>query len=217
MKTILMGCLLFCSVLAIGQDRCFSSPGTLDNDEPPGCTICLSPLQGRTVGYSPDSISYDFPCGEIEGSQWFSLYASLEGKLEILITSTICQNEKGLEAAIYDKEFNRVSNCGILDSSVVSLTLEVENPKIGVPYYLMIDGIENDDCEFSVLPIESFSRNILFLEAFTLDKEPRYCLGEEVCLTFPSVLGAISYNWNIDQGFEIQWLGKYLRDFVAGL
>jgi len=215
MKAIIISSLLFFSAITFAQDRCPDFLNALDNDEPPGCSICFSTFQGKTGGYTPDSFNYDFPCGEIEGSQWFSLYASLEGKLEILLTSEKCQNQMGIEAAIYDENFNRVSNCGVTDNAAADLTLVAENLDLGVPYFLMIDGVENDDCEFSILTIEHFSTNLLFLEPFTLDNEPRYCIDEEFCLTFPPVLGAISYDWNIDQGFEILSGGGEQDTFVC--
>jgi len=161
-------------------------------DYPPGCVVCSPIVTADNFGYtSDDTLQYDFPCGAVENSIWFTLFTSTDGQLSFNMTAKNCKNGSGLEAAIYDKDLNKVSNCFSLFNDV-STTFYVALPE-SKTYYLMIDGIDGDECEFGFF-VNGLIRN-QNVNGFISSSKPKFCTGEKICFE-PQFLGT-KYNWTV--------------------
>src|SRR5690606_10568280 len=84
-------------------------PCGIAGDEPPGCVLCGQVYAGNTRGFNPDFFATDF-CGTIENNQWLSFVAGATSAT-VSITAFNCHDSLGVEMALYDLNFNKVSNC----------------------------------------------------------------------------------------------------------
>ncbi len=200
MKIFASTAFLFLSVIGFGQERCsLLSNGVFDNDAPPGCTLCTGILAFSTTEKTGESFSFDFPCGEIENSQWFILKPDLNGIVKVLLSTSSCQNENGIEAAIYDENFELVSSCKSFTDleEIVASDLDID-----APYYLMVDGVEGDICDVNLLTSNSLNAVLIEPEPIRADQVPPFCLGTEVCFSIPSVNFAIEYTWTYNSTYQ---------------
>jgi len=180
---------IFCVSVAMAQERCPSGLSYLVNDEPPGCLTCGSTFIGNTVGYTIDSVLFDFPCGEIENSQWVSMVVNSGRKLEVAVGSTSCQNGKGLEAGIYDQDLNLVSNCGVTNTPNNVLILVAENLNSG--------------------------EEVMNLDTLVVDETKTYCFGDEICFSVDANVPATSFTWQSFEGLELTSGGEAQDTFIC--
>jgi len=132
-------------VTAFAQNTC-----GVGSDEPQfACFTCGSGYVGSTAGYSADNASYNFPCGTIENSQWIAFEAN-STTIQADIISGNCQNGNGVEAAIYTRQLQRISNCYSSGGTNMSGTLTATGLTPGEQYLIMIDGFGGDVCDISV-------------------------------------------------------------------
>lgn len=199
-----------------GQLRCITnSNGNHDNDEPPGCTICDEAIIGNTAMKTAENFNFDFPCGEIENSQWFSLFANSQGQAGVKIILGDCQIGNGIEAAIYDKDFNLVSECKSHNQTNFPFWVSAENLIGNRLYYLMVDGNQNDNCFFTVeTPIPPPTSN-LSVGDVTSSNESILCPGMEVCFSISPVSKALAYEWESTPGHPIITGGGSMDTFVC--
>ncbi|MEZ4948520.1 MAG: hypothetical protein R2784_03880 [Saprospiraceae bacterium] len=80
------------------------------SDMLPTCEMCGPIYIGSTAGFSPDTFPYDFPCGNIENSQWWSV-TTIGTTMSFTVVPENCSNNKGLEIALYDIDLNLVTTC----------------------------------------------------------------------------------------------------------
>ena len=143
---------LFLQLPLFAQTPCLPGlDGTHAGDAPPGCTMCGPIYQGHMNGFTPDSVSFDFPCGTIENSQWLSLFPDRHGTIAVTILSSDCLHGFGIQFAIYDKNLNRVSDCVSNRTANLPENLMVTDLDPLESYLLMIDGNAGDECEILVL------------------------------------------------------------------
>ena len=157
---LLLFCCCFLQNLS-GQNICPPIIGdTLINDEFPGCLLCEPFYQGTTRGYTPDSVNYDFPCGTVENSQWISFYPEMDGSVTIAFLTINCINSKGVEAIVYDENLNKLSDC-IAAEDDISENIRLEGLDPLKKYYIMLDGIDGDECDFIFVSSFNFELRIV--------------------------------------------------------
>ncbi len=183
----------FCAVF--GQVLCDSiSNNDKYGDYPPGCTLCSDFLNGNNIGYSPDdTISYDFSCGEVENSIWYSFYnvGQTLGFVEIEVSD--CNLNKGLEVAVFDENFNRISSCfSIQNFNRRRISIPSIAPKL---LYIMIDGIDGDECNFNLS--NNLQQGILLRKIVRTPAQDSYCLGAVICYSSDRNFVSESHEWQI--------------------
>ncbi len=198
MKVILLLFQLMFLVNVTAQNPCLTgSGGDFPGDEPPGCTLCNSVYSGSTIGFSADNEVYDFNCGTIENSQWISFLVNENGQVNFDLTSSGCEQGKGIEAALYDKDLNLIGNCVSAVTQTDSLNIFAENLEPGSLYRLMIDGVDGDHCNFRLSCFGcSFKTPKPILELLQDPPLEQVCKGFEICYSFAPVDFATHYQWH---------------------
>lgn len=171
--------ILFCQPI-YGQVSC--DENVVGKDYPPGCFICPT-VKGNNTGYSRDwNISYEFDCGDIDNSVWYSFYFQPTGWAQLNIPVSNCKKGKGIEVAVYDEDLNLVIGCETIENdSLLNLVINGFEVAPGA-YNLLIDGINKDECEFEIT-IDYGTMND-HIEPFlrTRPDLQNYCIGSEVCI-----------------------------------
>lgn len=216
-RFLLLFLLLFCFNLS-AQTPCLpTANGIPAGDEPPGCYLCGPIYQGSTIGFTPDSVDFDFPCGTIENSQWLSILSDQSGTLQITVLSTNCEFDKGIEFAIYDKDLNIVSNCFSSNGenfpgNVIASGLDSEEI-----YYVMIDGFEGDQCDF----LMSISSGIILtpppspVTISIIPNNENPCPGDVICYSTDRITGATTIDWLVPNNSKIISGGQIEDNFVC--
>ncbi len=179
----------------LGQVICDESQTTdLLGDYPPGCFMCVPFLGGNNIGYTPDdTIRYDFPCGKVENSVWYSFYSRDEGGVLVSVFVSQCNLDKGVELAIFDENLNRVSDCiSIGNHSDGRLDVVLPARKL---FHIMIDGIDGDECVYGLFNNLNTSVSVNAIRLNTIKKN--FCLGAEVCFIRDRDFALEAYEWEI--------------------
>lgn len=127
-------------------------------DNFPGPYICwpyITNISGNTAGSTPDVAPGSF-CTTVENNSWFSFSPCLR-KVSFTLVSANCKNGSGLEAAIFDRDLNLVSNCYSSGGVDLGGIITAENLVPGQVYYFMIDGFRGDDCEYILTGTEGLN------------------------------------------------------------
>jgi len=163
----------------------------IGSDYPPGCAICNRVISGDNIGFTPDdTISYDFPCGAVDNSIWYTFMTNPNGRVFIDANASDCKKDLGLEMVIFDTNLKRVSSCLSVVDNFQNYTINLEG---STTYYLVVDGIDSDECGFSIdLGGLGFSASG-FLQ--TIPRLAKYCVAGEICFS-PTVAG-IEYQWKV--------------------
>ncbi|MEZ5058237.1 MAG: T9SS type A sorting domain-containing protein [Saprospiraceae bacterium] len=166
-------------------------------DNPPGCVVCRPVLIGNTAGYSPEA-GYNFPCGRVENSQWIQIIAD-NSNLSVNIEVENCQNIQGLEMALYDMDYNLVSNCFQSQPGQLNGSVEINNAIPGDFYYLMIDGKDADICDFTLTIIGQISGdNMEQTKPIQQSPDvPTICPGSTITYSTETVQGFDYYEWEV--------------------
>ncbi len=176
--------------------------GTPATDEPPGCYLCGPIYAGTTHGFTPDSITFDFPCGTIENSQWITLETGASGTMEVTILSTGCKKNRGVEMAIYDSDFNLVSNCFSPPDTSLPGNIVASGLIPGDLYQLMIDGVDGDSC--NILVTRTAGSHPGGWNPYIWKKRSAfYCVNSEIDFSSGLVTSTYSYEWKVDSTAEI--------------
>ena len=180
--------------LIFGQVICSESlPSGGFTDEPPGCLFCGNILNGTNDGFTADAKVVDFPCGEVENSLWFSIQSGTQRFFDISAVVRNCNSAKGLEMAIYDSDYNLVSNCTKLIEGTTA-NGQFGNIEPNSLYHLMIDGVDGDICDFGIL-IDKGTR--ITPRLATDQVRNTLCLGAEVCYIVSSAGENAEIQWNL--------------------
>lgn len=181
-----------------------SGPCGIPSDNLNTCVMCGPIYIGNSDGYTADTFDYDFPCGVIENSQWIRFIAGSTNLGAILLSSN-CTNNNGLEIAFYDQSLNLIGDC--LKDSVPNDTLYLNTPGAtpGEIYYIMIDGVNGDVCDFvltvlggvTVCPIDPPG------PISTSNNSQSFCSGDTVEYSIAPLQHAIWYDWEIPSFGEI--------------
>jgi len=122
-----------------------------------------------SAAFTPGDIPASF-CGTIENNSWLSFEAT-DTEASLLIFTCNCVVGEGIQMQIYETSdcanFTPVSNCW--DPGVESNgAIIANNLTIGDTYYLMIDGFNGDNCDYTIsgmtgvavtLPVDLISCN----------------------------------------------------------
>lgn len=193
---ILIWCFLVLNFQVVfGQILCDSLPLTNQyGDYPPGCTLCSATLIGNNIGYTPDdTISYDFVCGDVENSVWYSFYSRGEGFSALGFVANECSLGNGVEVAVFDKKLKQVGDCiSIKDGTFRVLVKSFPAREL---FYIMIDGIDGDECEFSISP--SLTAGEGSEDIYVIPSNSNYCIGAEVCFYRRRDFAFETYQWNV--------------------
>lgn len=130
----------------------------MPTDQPPGPYICWPLIDGFTAstsGFTADN-PFDNFCGTIENNSWFSI-SPCGSQVKFSIQSYDCQLGYGIQAAIYNKNFDLVSSCYSSMGSNFYGEIESANLIPGEIYYVMVDGFLGDDCEYTITALEGIS------------------------------------------------------------
>lgn len=200
MKTFSTILFLLISFPFYSQEECsdWYNPPIIPSDEPPGCWLCDDSFKSINEGYTPDTINYEFPCGEIENSSWITVHTGKHDYIDIWPLVFDCKKGLGLEMAIFDESFTAVSDCYQLINPDNLETFYVPSLKKGNRYHIVFDGIDGAICEFGAAtlyePIDKF--------IVTPDIQ-KYCVGMEVCLEKPYDSGTEVIDWIVPAGDSI--------------
>ena len=218
MKPLLTSLTFFLFVtISICQTVC--DPDSLNsNDDFPGCTLCRGgSYEGSTNGKTTEPIDFDFPCGEIENSQWFTFTPDSTG---LFFDIQLLSGLKGIEIGLFDNDLELVGDCHVLTERDTFIYVYSRYPdlKYYQPYYLMIDGIEGDSCEFRFF-FESNLNPIGRVELGDIQQYPEgeFCPGEEVLFTVRTNPLRANYNWEVFGSLEVIEGGGSLDTFVRVL
>ena len=207
MKNLLLFSIAFISsIAAFSQNFCLPAiGGELASDEPPGCTFCSNIYQGSTEGFTADTIVQNFSCGTIENNQWLSVQADFSGELELRIETKNCDNQEGIEVALFDQNLNMVECASIRDLMDWQITDLIR----GEIYWLMIDGQNGDICDFVITRI--LQRGFINWKTTNAGRR-QVCPGAEVCFRASLEFPALQYEWKIDSSGLTILSGGGLRD-----
>ena len=199
--TLICNLLLILSVQSDGQVSCGSKKKTNNlGDYPPGCRSCSPSFSASNRGYTPDTLDYEFNCGEVENSFWFSIFTNSDSSFNLDIVVSTCEKGNGLEMAIYDQSLNLVKSCNtFLDGEVSSIF--VDDLEKFTEYYVMVDGIDGDICNFEFahdLPFPELGSGI-----FRSFDEGQYCVGSDFWFSVPMFDPNYEYEWVVPQDDSI--------------
>ncbi|MCB0663084.1 MAG: fibronectin type III domain-containing protein, partial [Saprospiraceae bacterium] len=173
-------------------------------DDPRTCIMCGPIYLGNSGGYTPDTFAYDFPCGTVENSQWLAFHSN-STNISIIVEPSNCRMEEGLEAAIYNDRFERVSDCFASSNPTTQLVVNAENLLPGNVYYIMVDGKSGDVCDFRLIIVGGVTTGppdppgpVVASPEGTV-----YCSGDVVEYSTNQPFPIIWYDWEIPSFGEI--------------
>lgn len=135
-------------------------------------------------------------CGQVETDVWLAFRAGTTF-LEIEIEPYDCQNNNGIQAAMFETSncntFTLVSNCFDAGSPQIFI-LEATNLVVGNTYYIMIDGKGGDRCNFTF----NLLNGSTIAPNWSIAGEPVFgCIDEEAVLNGSSLnnSAAAAFEW----------------------
>jgi len=147
----------FCMVVLVEDCENCNTPDMPDDtcvDAPLFCEIFENEFCSHNDYLTPDvvgNLASVFDC-PIENNQWFQFIVD-ETSVSFEFTATACKQYQGIEVAILSTDdcnnFVAHSNCTAVPYGM-SATVEATGLTIGETYYIMIDGINGDDCLWSL-------------------------------------------------------------------
>ncbi|MEO6904479.1 MAG: gliding motility-associated C-terminal domain-containing protein [Bacteroidia bacterium] len=163
--------------------------------------ICnLDGYCGSTSGWytrGSEAATLDKPgafCANIQNNSWLSFIASTTSA-SFDITPSNCSNPNtGIQAAIFQttncKNFTSIATC--YSNAKGNFTLATNVPlTIGKKYYIMIDGYDGNDCEYSIN-----ANNGVQTVKLTADNSNTLCTGQPFVLSATAVgVGPFTYVW----------------------
>ncbi len=153
------------------SDSCFNAP--------PFCASYLNGYCSVNNGYTADQAA-TLSCS-IENNQWLS-FIPCEDSISFIISVGNCMNINGLEFSILQSDdclnFTPIQSCFSINDENID-TLSVANLIAGATYFLMIDGINGDICQWEIVSTFGISDGTFAQELIT----PGYINGEcDICL-----------------------------------
>lgn len=164
-------------------------------DDPPGCEICKPTFQATTVDYDACCAPVNGFCTAIENNQWSNFLAD-SSSVEIEVYGFNCLYNRGIEAVITNQNLEVISNCFISTPGNYTGTLRADGINPGERYYVMVDGVMGDACEFNL----SFNYGVRVGKpdpSGPVQGPADVCPGGLVTYTVDPVAGATNYHWSI--------------------
>ncbi|MEZ4950041.1 MAG: hypothetical protein R2784_11730 [Saprospiraceae bacterium] len=182
-------------------------------DDPPGCEICQPSFSSTTVNYDACCLPVPGFCSFIENNQWVNFLAT-DTVAEINVYGFNCLYQEGIEAVVTDQDLNIVSNCFISSPGDFSEDLIATGLTPGKRYYVMVDGVNGDACEFTL----NFNSGVWVGRP----DSARQVIGPvDVCPTgivtysVDSVPGATNYHWSVPKDIATIIDGQGTRDITV--
>ncbi len=169
------------------------APSDSCSTAPPFCASYLSNYCSSNFGFTPDSpgnLNSVIPC-TIENNQWLKFVACAD-TVQLILGVNSCAGAMGLEFFVLQtvdcQMFTAQAACfEIADGT--SDTLNLFNLQSGDTYYLMVDGIGGDVCNWEVLSTSGISDGATFQEDNTpgqVTGPTALCAGSTATYTFTS-------------------------------
>ncbi|MCU0347411.1 MAG: hypothetical protein MUC59_10735, partial [Saprospiraceae bacterium] len=171
------------------------APADSCHTAPPFCASYLNGYCSTNGGYTPDlpgNLASTIPC-TLENNQWLKFNAcSTEVQIELAVSNCLASN--GLEFFIL-----QTTDCQIFAAQAACFTiasggtgtLEATNLSPGETYYLMVDGLAGDVCDWQVLSTLGISEGAVYQavntpgQVVTVDPaQEEVCGGATVAFTF---------------------------------
>ena len=204
MKTLSTILFLLVSIFSFAQDICdYVIEKVYPGDYPPGCWHCGEfGVAGHLKEYTPDTLSINFPCGEIEKSAWFSIHTGKNNFFRFDPT-VYCDLGSSVEMAVYNEDLSLVSDCyeiGGFEEFIVPLSR-------GKRYFVLINEIEGNECVFGFNCFDESCYQPIE-ELMITPNWGQYCVGSELCFNKPIDSGSNPKNWTIPLGDSLISGGK---------
>ena len=138
---------------------------------------------GNSGGYTATSQPNAF-CGGVENNCWVS-FRAYTTFLEIEVSTSNCNNNQGVQAQILYTEdcmfFESASNCLNPVPAESSAILISDNLIPGAIYHIMIDGKNQDFCDFSFNVLAGLTSPLADLqEEYAMCEVDTFSLGQEI-------------------------------------
>ena len=163
--------------------------------------ICnLGGYCGSTSGWftrGTEAATIDKPgafCAYIQNNSWLSFTASTTSASFDITASNCSDPSTGVQAAIFETanctNFTLKSTC--YNNAQGTFTLATTSPlTIGKKYYIMIDGFDGNDCEYTI----KANTGVQTLSV-TANNSNTLCTGQPLVLTATATgIGPFTYNW----------------------
>ena len=190
-------------MLGCAPQNCGSNPVASDNCGSAPVICNLNGYCGSTSGwFTRDNGSIEgstwggsnvFSCGSIQNNSWISFVASAT-TANFNITSSNCSNAStGIQAIVLGTSacttFTAKSAC--VGNGIGTFALNATALTVGQTYYIMIDGVDGNDCEYSV----QATSGVQTVNINTSATVP-ICPGTNFTLTASATgTGPFTYNW----------------------
>jgi len=133
--------------------------------------------------------------------QWIGFIAGTTN-LTLEVNVTNCNRNQGLEIGLYESFdcniFRRISECDTdIQENEKRIFINTVPLVIGQYYYFVMDGTDNDICDWTIRVLSGSTR------VAPLDIAPEIMIPEQVCqndtfsLSTPGITGATFYNWSV--------------------
>jgi hypothetical protein len=188
----LIGCeVQSCNNNVPAGDDCLNAPQICD----------LNGYCGTTSGwYTPDKINLgnDFGgafCGKIENNSWLKFVANTPQAIFDITSSNCLDNTKGIEAQIFKttncNTFTSFSSCIAQNLGSGNITLTSNNNLVpGQTYYIMIDGVDKNQCDYSISARSGI--NSIQLKA----NNDSICIGQNTTIKVIGAIAGSTYSWS---------------------
>lgn len=182
-----------CGSNPIASDNCGSAPVICNLNGYCGSTSGWFTRDNGNIERASSGGSDVFSCGTIQNNSWISFVASAT-TANFNITSSNCSNAStGIQAIVLATSacttFTAKSAC--VGNGIGTFALNATALTVGQTYYIMIDGVDGNDCEYSV----QATSGVQTVNIATSATGP-ICPGTNFTLTASaSGTGPFSYNW----------------------
>jgi hypothetical protein len=182
-------------------------------DDPPGCEICQPSFSSTTVNYDACCLPVPGFCSFIENNQWVNFLAT-DTVARINVYGFNCLYQEGIEAVVTDQNLNIVSNCFISTPGDFSDDLIATGLTPGKRYYVMVDGVNGDACEFTL----NFNSGVWVGKpdsARQVIGPIDVCPGGTTNFTVDSIPGATNYHWSVPKDLATIIDGQGTRNITV--
>ncbi len=191
-------------------DQCPGGQLVLASTCQDACVLCdIDGLVGINdlddLGMAPPG----FCAPQLHNTQWVGFVAGTSS-IQIQITPFDCATNNGLQIGIYNTldctSFSLVSECyPDIDPNVVSV-YNMNNLIVGGIYFIVIDGSNDDVCQFSVDVTQGSTVAPAVTQQSTFPQPPGspFCVGEYVTVSATTSQFASIYTWTLN-GVEVAY------------
>ena len=225
MKQTLLGFLSFLCVAALAQPTpCTDENPVMTPFCEEACIICdIDGFTGRHESSIPGALPDDFCTFVVHNAQWIAFIAGSE-TLTVQLTVSNCDDGPGLEIAIYEApdctNFNLISNCwggvtGPVQNGQTKSVTTNQPLTIGQYYYLAMDGVGGDNCDWTLQVTEGSTQAIPLTASGPVEGPATTCPEVATTYTLTPETAATEFRWTLDgqvfgpsaPSVEVDWPG----------